>query len=743
MTIKHNNKNIQMSSNKRPDNKKFWSFSLKDNSKDVGELLIYGDISNYSWYGDEVTPREFNDELKALGDISTLDVRINSNGGDVFAGQAIYSMLKRHKAFVKVFIDGIAASAASLIAMCGDEIIMPSNSMMMLHKPWTCVCGNSDDLTKAADTLLTIEESVIEAYVNKTGLDKDKVKEILSNESYFTAKQCKELNLCDTIEDTEVSMSINDSYLNVNGINIDMSLLGNAKNNKSNTNNNKSNRDTRFKNTNERVKNMNLETLCKQVGLDYKALSEAGLSDSAIKAMILDVQSASGQNKNKDDKQNNVKSSSSDDVKAAKEQERERINTINSLCSEFNVEDSKREELINSNKGVNDVNEVIVNMLKERNKPITQNRSDISVISEERDKVINSATVGIMLRGGMAPKNAQDAQEFRAMSLRDIAIDVLSRAGVSNPHRLSDDELFKMSMTPDSAFTSILDNTVGSVLRETYQEETTTYQHWCGVGSNKDFKATNHFRLSEADELERITQNGEVTFDKAKDEKVTKQVLSYGKAWNFTREAMINDQLDVLIKLPRLYTNSAKRGRNKLVYKLLCSNGLIFDGKALFENTTHKNLATTKGAVSKETLSEGRKKMRLQKDIRGKAVLNITPAWLLCSADMETTAETFLNSVADPSGDNPSVANVFYKKLQLIVDAELDNYDSGKAWYLAANGKLVDTIEVVYLNGRQEPIIESAVGTAATGQLGQSFRIIDDFGVAALDYKGLFRNDGQ
>ena len=119
--------------------KKFWSFKALDET--TGELLLYGEISDISWWGDEVTPKQFKEDLDALGDIDVLNVYINSPGGDVFAGQAIYSMLKRHKAQVKVYIDGLAASIASLVAMAGDKVIMPANAMMMIHNPWTWCWG--------------------------------------------------------------------------------------------------------------------------------------------------------------------------------------------------------------------------------------------------------------------------------------------------------------------------------------------------------------------------------------------------------------------------------------------------------------------------------------------------------------------------------------------------------------------------------------------------------------------------
>lgn len=178
--------------------KKFWN--LQKVSDSAGELSLYGEISSVSWWGDEVTPQMFKDELDALGDISTLNVYINSPGGDVFAGQAIHSILKRHKATVHVYIDGLAASIASVVAMAGDTVTMPRNAMMMIHKPFTVMVGNADDFLKMASDLEKIQDSIEEAYLERTNLDKAELKTLIGNESWLTAEECVEFGLADEIE---------------------------------------------------------------------------------------------------------------------------------------------------------------------------------------------------------------------------------------------------------------------------------------------------------------------------------------------------------------------------------------------------------------------------------------------------------------------------------------------------------------------------------------------------------------
>lgn len=204
---------------------KFWQFRAQEKT---GELLLYGPIESYTWWGDEVTPKQFKKDLDALGEIDLLNVYINSDGGDVFAAQAIYSMLKRYDARVNVYIDGLAASAASVVAMAGDTVYMPRNAMMMVHNPWTIAIGNAEEFRKLADDLDKIRESIINAYEEKTGLERDKIVELLDAETWLTADEAFELGFIDEIEhEKEVAASLKWGTLIVNGLKMDLSKYNN------------------------------------------------------------------------------------------------------------------------------------------------------------------------------------------------------------------------------------------------------------------------------------------------------------------------------------------------------------------------------------------------------------------------------------------------------------------------------------------------------------------------------------
>jgi len=208
--------------------RKFWEFRAQADNPKVGELLLYGEISEASWWGDEVTPRQFREELEALGNIEELRVYINSPGGDVFAGQAILSMLRRHGARKVVYVDGIAASAASIVAMAGDVVRMPRNAMMMIHNVWTIVAGDANELREVADALDRITESVVAAYQEKTGLDADEIRRMMDVETWMTAEEAVEKGFADEIEDTRaVAASLRNGTLFVNGQEVNLSRFKN------------------------------------------------------------------------------------------------------------------------------------------------------------------------------------------------------------------------------------------------------------------------------------------------------------------------------------------------------------------------------------------------------------------------------------------------------------------------------------------------------------------------------------
>lgn len=175
---------------------RFWKFienKATETQPESIELRIEGDIVDdndvwmYEWFGEPATaPNAFKEELKAYKD-KDLTVWIDSYGGSVFAGASIYNALKEHKGKITVKVDGKAMSAASVIAMAGDEILMSPVAVMMIHNPLTAAYGNMHDLRKVADILDTVKESIINAYVEKTGRSRNKISQMMDDETWMSS----------------------------------------------------------------------------------------------------------------------------------------------------------------------------------------------------------------------------------------------------------------------------------------------------------------------------------------------------------------------------------------------------------------------------------------------------------------------------------------------------------------------------------------------------------------------------
>jgi ATP-dependent protease ClpP protease subunit len=195
------------------------------------ELLIYGEISSATFWGDEVTPKDVNDMLKAIGDnVAEITVRINSPGGDVFAGMAIHSMLKRHPANITAYVDGLAASIASVIPLAANKIIMPKGSMYMIHRPMGAArMMRSEGLRQRADLLDKIESEMTDLYSGKSGLKVEDIKQLLEAETWYTAEEAKAAGFIDEIEgELEMAACLRGDTAVINGVEIDWRQFKNA-----------------------------------------------------------------------------------------------------------------------------------------------------------------------------------------------------------------------------------------------------------------------------------------------------------------------------------------------------------------------------------------------------------------------------------------------------------------------------------------------------------------------------------
>ena len=193
-------------------NKKFWNFTQGEN---ISSLYLYGEIASETWYGDEVTPLAFAKELdECKGD---LNIYIFSPGGDVFAGFAIYTMLSRYEGHVNVYIDGLAASAASVVAMAGDSIFIPENATMMIHNAWGIIAGNKFEVEDFRKQLELIDDQISQVYADRTGKDIEEIKQLMNAETWMSGSEAVNLGFATALTENKkiaakIDLSVFDSY---------------------------------------------------------------------------------------------------------------------------------------------------------------------------------------------------------------------------------------------------------------------------------------------------------------------------------------------------------------------------------------------------------------------------------------------------------------------------------------------------------------------------------------------------
>ena len=214
----------------KPVNKHFWKFINSAVDGKPPELILEGDISSTTWWGDEVTPRQFTEELNALGNVPEIVVRINSGGGDVFAANAIYTRLKDNAATITVKIDGWAASAATIVAMAGDVIEIPGNGVFMVHDPKMGAMGyfSAEEFTKAAEELKVIKQAIVNGYALKTKKDPEEIAAIMAAETWYDGKQAVDAGFCDRLmfEDAQTTVE-NMGKVVVNSVSMDLERFPN------------------------------------------------------------------------------------------------------------------------------------------------------------------------------------------------------------------------------------------------------------------------------------------------------------------------------------------------------------------------------------------------------------------------------------------------------------------------------------------------------------------------------------
>lgn len=441
---------------------------------------------------------------------------------------------------------------------------------------------------------------------------------------------------------------------------------------------------------------------------------------------------------NKNVKDNNVQDNNqrndNEELQRKLEEERARVKEIRQMARSFNLDQKFFDNLIDNGTSIEDARKSILEELARNTTPVNTTAS-VQVGTEEIDKFKRAATDGLSIRVGLrVDKPVDGAREFAGKSLLRLAEESIFRQTGEDMRNARDIDIFKRALEGTGAFKIILSNVANKTLLSAYEEAPTTFQFWTAVGSNKDFKPTTQAQLSSADVLEKMTETGEFKNKSFKESGVNTQLDTYGASFAITRKALINDDLGAFTDIMALFGESSKRMINKMCYDLLTGKDTKINNVALFDKSKHNNLGT--GELNIDSLSKAQTSMSKQKDISGKAFINIQPGFLIVPTELRVPATQLIGSNVDPTKYNNTM-NPFFNALTVISDPYITNT---KEWYLAAARGRYQAIKVSYLNGVQTPIIERADDFDS---LGVKYRVYLDVGVDLVDYRGLYKSDGN
>lgn len=631
----------------------------------TADIYIYDEIGGWG-----ISARRFTEDLISLGNLSHINLHIHSPGGEVFDGIAIYNQLKNHSATITVYIDGLAASMASVIAMVGDTVIMPKNAMMMIHKPWGVSWGDANDMREYADLLDKLENVLIPAYVAKTGKTTEEITAMLEQETWLDGDECVEHGFADKV----------------------------------------------------------IEPVKAMASLTSKRIEEFSSMPSAIKNQI------TPKNTTKPTQQPQPNSSPEPQPSATYADEQIRLNGIKDLFAMFG---GRHNELMitclaDANCSVEKAREQLLNTIAQQQNPEPSNKDNAHIYAGNGNIVGDSVRASVMARAGYQDYEKDNA--YNSMTLRELARASLTERGVGvatyNPM-----QMIGMAFTHSTSdFGNILLDVANKAILLGWEENDETFEKWTKKGQLSDFKTAHRVGLGAFPSLRKVREGAEYKYVTLNDKGETIALATYGELFSISRQAIINDDMNMLTDVPKKLGEAAKATIGDLVYAVLIDNEKMSDKKALF-STDHKNILT--GGMDVETISAGRTAMRQQKE--GERTLNIRPAFMLVPTTLETQATQVVKSGSVKGADvNSNIINPIRDLAEIIAEPRLDDA-SEKDWYMVSR-QGSDTIEVAYLNGIDVPYIDQLEGFTSDGV---TTKVRIDAGVAPVDYRGLLKVTGK
>ncbi|HWJ72587.1 MAG TPA: ClpP-like prohead protease/major capsid protein fusion protein [Kaistia sp.] len=703
-----------------------------------GELILYGIVDPWD-YSESLRAIDVMASLVELADKETIVCRLNSPGGSVIEGLAIFNALRASGKPVEIHIDALAASIASVIAMAGDTIVMADNASIMIHDPYTVAFGGSDDLRAAADEVDRLKSIVVGIYADRTGLEATEIETLMAAETYLSATEAIEKGFADSLEATSrVSACALLDKQELARLLAPIAARAEAAPGKPAPvapSMRKPDMTPEEIAAAERARVTKIHAAVRAAKLEpsfAEEMVEAGLTLEAAQAKI----TAKVAETNDVSNLTNVRNE-------ATRAERQRVADITAACRASKLDAEFAEQLIRDGVTMEQANARIVNKYAELSAaqdPGTPNRTQVATITADVvDRWAEGATAGLLARLGM---KGGEKNEFTGLSLAELARSSLDVRNIKSG------SMDRMSMVgraftvrnagpgyhSTSDFGNVLSTAAYRSVMLGYEEVEETFDQWTGKGRASDFRPISRVDMGLFPSLDKVIEGAEYTYATIGDTGTTVQVATYGKLFAITRQAIINDDLGFFDRVPRKMGRAAKRTIGNLVYAVLNSNPTMQDGTALF-HANHGNLAAVAAAPSVASIGAARAAMARQKDEAGVGTsVGVKPKFMLLAPEIFDAAATILAAEKTP-GDAAGTPNAVRNAATPISDSRL----SGTAWYLASDAGQVDQIEVTYLDGVEEPFLDQKDGWSVDGS---EFKVRIDAGVKALHWRGLYKNAG-
>lgn len=647
------------------------------------EIFLYDVIGGWG-----ITAQQFVADCKEAGvfEASAIDLHIHSPGGDVMQGFAIFNTLSRLKAKVAIRVDGVAASMASMIVcLPGATVHMPENAWIMVHKPWGGIAGDSDDMRDYADWLDRNEALMLGAYMNKTGLGQEELETMLKAETWLNGAEAVAKGFADVLEPAlQAAACVNENKLK------------------------------------------DYHNMPQQINSLFGPRAEAPVNPPPA------LQSPAPQAT-----QQPVTQPQPIDIVALAEQlqqqmqvrNTERVNGVSAVFEAFPAYSALRADcLADITCSAEQARGKLLAALAAGTTPCA-GPGAIHLHAGNGNLVGDSIRAAIMSRAGYA--KAEQDNAYNGYTLREMARASLVDRGIGISGHSAPLAMVGLAFTHSSSdFGNILMDVAHKAALLGWEEATETFDQWTRKGTLTDFKTSHRVGLEAFPSLSRVRPGAEYKYVTLKDNGEPIALATYGELFSIDRQAIINDDLSMLTRIPQAMGLAARSTVGDLVWAVLTSNPKMADGKPLF-HADHGNLVSAD--LSIEGLDAGRRAMLLQKS--GDRRLNIRPAFMLTPVAVESRANQLIKSASVPGADaNSGIANPIQNFAQVLSEARLDDSSPTDYYLAAAQGR--DTIEVAYLDGIDTPYLEQQQGFTIDGA---AFKVRIDAGVAPLDWRGLVR----